>query len=191
MEDEILNKTKFNLSDFFKENKSKFILIISLVIISVFITIIFKEYKKKQITKIAEKYNTAKILVEKNNIDESLKLLKEVLLSNNNFYSPSALNLIIDNNMIKDKKLVIDYFEKIITDSGIDKDTKNLFIFKKIMYIGDEISENELLNALNPIIQSDSLYKNTVTDYVKKYYLSKGEFNKAKEFEISKNIINE
>ena len=93
--------------------------------------------------------------------------------------------------MIKDKKLVIDYFEKIITDSGIDKDTKNLFIFKKIMYIGDEISENELLNALNPIIQSDSLYKNTVTDYVKKYYLSKGEFNKAKEFEISKNIINE
>ena len=125
MEDEILNKTKFNLSDFFKENKSKFILIISLVIISVFITIIFKEYKKKQITKIAEKYNTAKILVEKNNIDESLKLLKEVLLSNNNFYSPSALNLIIDNNMIKDKKLVIDYFEKIITDSGIDKDTKN------------------------------------------------------------------
>ena len=191
MEDEILNKTKFNLSDFFKENKSKFILIISLVIISVFITIIFKEYKKKQITKIAEKYNTAKILVEKNNIDESLKLLKEVLLSNNNFYSPSALNLIIDNNMIKDKKLVIDYFEKIITDSGIDKDTKNLFIFKKIMYIGDEISENELLNALNPIIQSDSLYKNTVSDYVKKYYLSKGEFNKAKEFEISKNIINE
>ena len=191
MEDEILNKTKFNLSDFFKENKSKFILIISLVIISVFITIIFKEYKKKQITKIAEKYNTAKILVEKNNIDESLKLLKEVLLSNNNFYSPSALNLIIDNNMIKDKKLVIDYFEKIITDSGIDKDTKNLFIFKKIMYIGDEISEIELLNALNPIIQSDSLYKNTVTDYVKKYYLSKGEFNKAKEFEISKNIINE
>ena len=68
MEDEILNKTKFNLSDFFKENKSKFILIISLIIISVFITIIFKEYKKKQITKISEKYNKAKILVEKNNM---------------------------------------------------------------------------------------------------------------------------
>lgn len=191
MEDEILNKTKFNLSDFFKENKSKFILIISLVIISVFITIIFKEYKKKQITKISEKYNKAKILVEKNNINESLKLLEEVLSSNNSFYSPSALNLIIDNNMIKDKQLILNYFEKILTDSGIDKETKNLFVFKKIIYLGDEISENDLLNALNPIIQSDSLYKNTVSDYVKKYYLSKGEFNKAKEFEISKNIINE
>lgn len=187
MEDEILNKTKFNLSDFFKENKSKFILIISLVIISVFITIIFKEYKKKQITKISEKYNKAKILVEKNNINESLKLLEEVLSSNNSFYSPSALNLIIDNNMIKDKQLILNYFEKILTDSGIDKETKNLFVFKKIIYLGDEISENDLLNALNPIIQSDSLYKNTVSDYVKKYYLSKGEFNKAKEFEISKN----
>ena len=69
---------------FLKKNKSKFILIISLVIISVFITIIFKEYKKKQITKIAEKYNTAKILVEKNNIDESLKLLEK-------FYYPITI----------------------------------------------------------------------------------------------------
>ena len=89
--------------------------------------------------------------------------------------------------MIKDKQLILNYFEKILTDSGIDKETKNLFVFKKIIYLGDEISENDLLNALNPIIQSDSLYKNTVSDYVKKYYLSKGEFNKAKEFEISKN----
>ena len=28
------------------------------------------------------------------------------------------------------------------------------------------------------------IWKNTASDYIKKYYLSKGEFNKAKEFEI-------
>ena len=77
MENEILNKTKFNFNNFFQKNKSKFILIISLIIVSIFIIIIFKEYKKKQITKISEKYNKAKILVEKNNINESLKLLKK------------------------------------------------------------------------------------------------------------------
>ena len=62
-----------------------------------------------------------------------------------------------------------------------------MFIFKKIIYLGDNISENELLKSLKPIIQSNSLWKDTVSDYIKKYYLSKGEFNKAKEFEKSKN----
>ena len=43
MDDEILNKTKFNFNNFFQKNKSKFILIISLIIVSIFIIIIFKE----------------------------------------------------------------------------------------------------------------------------------------------------
>ena len=34
--------------------------------------------------------------------------------------------------MIKDKQLILNYFEKILTDSGIDKETKNLFVFKKL-----------------------------------------------------------
>ena len=46
--------------------------------------------------------------------------------------------------------------------------------------MGDDIKESELLNSLKPILQSDSLWKNTVSDYIKKYFLSKGEFNKAK-----------
>ena len=64
---------------------------------------------------------------------------------------------------------------------------KNLFIFKKIVFIGEEIKENELISNLKPIIKSNSLWKNTVLDYIKQYYLSKGEFNKAKEFEMSIN----
>ena len=63
---------------------------------------------------------------------------------------------------------------------------KNLFIFKKVIFIGDEITENELLNNLKPLIRSNSLWKSTVSDYIKKYYLSKGEFLKAKEFTNSK-----
>ena len=40
---------------------------------------------------------------------------------------------------------------------------------------------------LKPILRSNSLLKNQVSDYIKKYYLSKGEFKKAKEFEIPQN----
>ena len=53
--------------------------------------------------------------------------------------------------------------------------------------MGDNIEENELLNNLKPIIKSDSLWKTTISDYIKKYYLSRGEFNKAKEFQIPSN----
>ena len=54
------------------------------------------------------------------------------------------------------------------------------------MFVGDEIKENELISALKPIIKSKSLWKNSMQDYIKKFYLAKGELNKAKEFEPSK-----
>lgn len=86
--------------------------------------------------------------------------------------------------MIQDKEKVLNYFEIIIFDSKLDQETKNLFILKKVIYLGDDIEENELLNNLKPIIQSSSLWKSAASDYIKKYYFSKGEFSKAKEFEI-------
>ena len=188
MSDEIINKPEFNLNEFFNKNKKKLFLIIIILIFIFFALIIFNEYKKKQFVEISEKYNSAKILIEKNNPDEALKILEEIISKKNRFYSPSALNLIIDNKLIKDKKKVISFFDEIILHNKLDFETKNLFIFKKVVFIGDEIKENELLNNLKPILKSDSLWKGTVSDYIKKYYLSKGEFVKAKEFE---NIINE
>ena len=62
---------------------------------------------------------------------------------------------------------------------------KNLYrnyTVKKIIFIGDDINENELISALKPILNSDSLWKNSASDYIKKYYLSKGELEKAKQF---------
>jgi predicted negative regulator of RcsB-dependent stress response len=187
MDDETINKNNFNFKQFLKQNKLKLISIIGLGIIFVIIFVFFDEYKKRQNIHISEKYNKAKILIEKNEPQEALILLEEIISRNNIFYSPSALNLIIDKDLIKNRNKIIEYFDKVISDSGLDSETKNLFIFKKIIYLGDNISENELLKSLKPIIQSNSLWKDTVSDYIKKYYLSKGEFNKAKEFEKSKN----
>ena len=89
--------------------------------------------------------------------------------------------------MVVDKKKILTYYDQIILKSKLDTETKNLYIFKKIIYIGDDIKENELLSSLKPIIQSNSLWKNMISDYIKKYYLSKGELSKAKEFEDSIN----
>jgi len=184
MDDEIIKKPKFNFTNFFKKNKLIIISIITILITFLIILIIFNEYQNKKNIYISEKYNKAKILIEKNDSENSIKLLEEIILKKNTFYSPSALNLIIDNNMIKDKEKVLSYFEIIIFDSKLDIETKNLFILKKIIYLGDDIEENELLSNLKPIIKSNSLWKSTALDYIKKYYFSKGEFIKAKEFEI-------
>lgn len=188
MSDEIINKPEFNLNEFFNKNKKKLFLIIIILIFIFFALIIFNEYKKKQFVEISEKYNSAKILIEKNNPDEALKILEDIILKKNRFYSPSALNLIIDNKLIKDKKKVLSFYDEIILNNKLDFETKNLFIFKKVVFIGDNIEENELLSNLKPILKSNSLWKGTVSDYIKKYYLSKGEFKKATEFE---NIIKE
>ncbi len=184
MEEETTYKPKLNFKEYFNRNKKKILGVIFFIILIVFTKIIMLEQKKKQNIQISKNYNTAKILIEKNSQNEAVKILIKIINENNSFYSPSALNLIIDNNLIKDKIKILSYFDQIISKSKLDFETKNLFIFKKVIYIGDGISENELLSSLNPILTSDSLWKNAVSNYIKKYYLSKGEFNKAKEFQI-------
>ena len=188
MSDETINKPKFNFNEFFNKNKNLLILIVIIIIILVIALITTNEYKKQKYIEISVKYNNAKILIEKNKSIKALKILEEIISEKNKFYSPSALNLIIDNKLIKDKKKILSHFNEIISNNKLDNETKNLFIFKKVVFIGDDINENELLNNLKPILKSDSLWKGTVSDYIKKYYLSKGEFIKAKEFEI---LINE
>ncbi len=186
MNEEIINKSKFNLSEFLKNNKTRIFYIIFLLSASIIIYIILLEYKKNKNTTISKEYNNAKILIEKNNNQEALIILEKIVFDENSFYSPSALNLIVDNNLINDKKKVLSYYDQVIFNSKLDIETKNLFIFKKVMFIGDSIKENDLISTLKPIIKSNSLWKNSMQDYIKKFYLAKGELNKAKEFEISK-----
>ena len=187
MSSENIEENKFNFKDFIKKNKLKIFFLLSAIFLIVIGLIIFNDYKKKEIIEISKSFNTAKINLQKGDKLQAKRIFLSIIDKNDSFYSPSALNLLIDNNMIKDKKKVLEYFETIISDAGLDSETKNLFIFKRVVYIGDDISENELLNSLKPIMKSDSFWKNIASNYIEKYYLSKGEYNKAKEFVILKN----
>ncbi len=182
MSNEIIDKSKFDFKNFFYRNKFKIISLICLIFISIITIIITTEYKGRKNIEISEKYNKAKILIDNNNSKEGLKILEEIIFKKNVFYSPSALNLIIDKNLISDKNKILSYYDQIISNTKLDPDIKDLFIFKKIIFIGDDINENELISALKPILNSDSLWKNSASDYIKKYYLSKGELEKAKQF---------
>ena len=50
------------------------------------------------------------------------------------------------------------------------------------MYFSDKIEENELLEILNPIINSESIWKQHALLLMGDFYFYKKQFNKSKEF---------
>ena len=64
----------------------------------------------------------------------------------------------------------------------MDNEIKNLIIYKKALYNADSSEENELLEILKPITNSDSIWKSQALYLIAEYFYSKGEKQKSKEF---------
>ena len=60
--------------------------------------------------------------------------------------------------------------------------SKNLIIYKKALFNSDFVSENELLKILNPVINSESIWKSHALYLLAEFFYSKDEKQKAKEF---------
>ena len=74
------------------------------------------------------------------------------------------------------------FIYNIINKTSLDKEIKNLIIYKKALYNADSSNENELLKILNPIINSDSIWKSQALYLMAEYFYSKDEKQKSKEF---------
>ena len=75
-------------------------------------------------------------------------------------------------------------FQTIISDTSLDKEIKNLVIYKKALFYAEEIENNEngLLDILKPLINSESVWKSHALYLMGEYYYSKNQKQKAKEF---------
>ena len=69
-----------------------------------------------------------------------------------------------------------------INKTSLEKEIKNLIIYKKALFNADFINENELLNILNPLINSESIWKSHALYLIAEYFYSKNEKQKSKEF---------
>ena len=58
----------------------------------------------------------------------------------------------------------------------------NLIIYKKALFNADDIEENELLNILNPLINSQSVWKSHALYLAAEFFFSKNQMQKSKEF---------
>ena len=73
-------------------------------------------------------------------------------------------------------------FNELIEKTKLNNEIKNLIIYKKALFNSDFVSENELLKILNPVINSQSIWKSHTLYLLAEFFYSKGEKQKAKEF---------
>ena len=108
--------------------------------------------------------------------------MKEIIEDKDKTYSPLAFFYLLDNDLITSKKEINKYFDILINEIGLENEIKNLTIFKKGLFNSESANEEELLNILNPIIKSESIWKPHALYLMAEYYFSKNEKQKSKEF---------
>ena len=143
---------------------------------------IYQEYAKGNKEQLANKYNLSIIEYENGNKSKILNSLKEIIEDKDKTYSPLAFFYLLDNDLITSKKEINKYFDILINEIGLENEIKNLTIFKKGLFNSESANEEELLNILNPIIKSESIWKPHALYLMAEYYFSKNEKQKSKEF---------
>ena len=180
----IINENTRNekIKNFFVKNKNLLILLTSLIIILILSYISFQEYKDRKNTNISNQYNS--IIVEYNESNKEITANKLIELINRKdpTYSPLSLYFIVDNKLIEDEEKINEYFDIIINKTSLKKEIKNLIIYKKALFNADKIEENQLLEILKPVINSQSIWKSHALYLMGEYFYSKNEKQKSKEF---------
>ncbi len=182
-ETEIINtNTKIErVTIFFKNNKKSIISIIFLILLSIFAYFSYKEILKKEKIKLADRYNNVVTVVNNNN-KLAIEELKQIILAKDETYSPLALYYLIDNSLISSKNEINGYFNIILEKAKLEKEIKNLIIYKKALYNSEFETEENILQILNPIINSESVWKSHALLLMAEYYYSKEEKKKSKEY---------
>ena len=173
---------KEKIKNFIINKKNTIISILIFFVLILFGFFIYQEYLEKNRVKLANKYNALIIEYENGNESNILNSMKEIIKDKDRTYSPLAFYYLLDNNLITSQEEINTYFDIIINEIGLDKENKNLTIFKKGLFNSEFANENELLNILNPVIKSDSIWKPHALYLMAEFYFSKNEKQKSKEF---------
>ena len=142
----------------------------------------YGEYVKKKKIEISDFYNSTIIYYSDQNKEKTTNKLIEIVYKKDPTYSPLSLYFIIDNQLIDDKSKINELFQVLIDETKLESEIKNLIIYKKALYNADQIDENNLLEMLNPVINSESIWKSHALYILAEYFYAKNEKQKSKEF---------
>ena len=180
---EIINQnTRISIiKNFLKKNSKKIITLVILILIFMLSYFFYDELKERKKEKFAQTYNSIIFNSDKFSQNEIKVKMLEIVNAKVNTYSTLALYYLIDNKIINNNSEISELFDKIISINK-DIELKNLIIFKKALYFSDKYSENQILEILNPVIKSESVWKQHGFLLLSDFYFHKKQLNKSKEF---------
>ena len=170
------------IKNFFINNKNKLISIFLVIILLLCGYFLYKDFEKKNKIKLSNKYNIATAnFIAGNKLKVEGDLI-EIINKKDTAYSPLALYFLVDNKIISEKKKVNELFDIVINETSLEKEIKNLIIYKKALYNADFESENNFIEMLKPITNSESIWKSHGLYLLGEYFYSKNEKQKSKDF---------
>jgi hypothetical protein len=176
------NTRNEKVRNFFVNNKNKIILVILTLFIILIGAYSFDKYKTNKKKEISNKYNSTIITYSENIKENTVKKLVEIINEKDPTYSPLSLYFIIDNKLITNQSKINSYFDILINKTSLDGEIKNLIIYKKALFNSDQAQESELLDIVNPLINSVSVWKSHALYLMAEYFYSKDQKQKSKEF---------
>ena len=173
---------KSKLKRFYESNKVFIFSFIFIVIIFFGSFNFYLENKEKKRVLLSDNYLQAKIFLERGDKNKAMNLLKEVIFANDPTYSSLCLFLIMNQNLITDYKELSDLFDHLLENNKFSREVRNLLIYKKALLNSNFVNESELLESIRPLLNTETLWKPHGLLLLGDYFVSKGEYIKAKEF---------
>ena len=173
---------KKGFKDYFNTYKKTIIILSFILVLIGGIFLWFDNIQKNKRLKVSENFIEAKILLAQEENLKSLDYLKSIILQKDKVYSPLSLFLIIDNNLEKNKEVIIQYFDELLSINALEDEDINLLKLKKAIYISNSAKEQNMLDLLNPIINSNSVWKFQSLKFLGDYYFSLKQFKKAEQY---------
>jgi len=199
--DENLSEIQYDVTKKSKLRKfyeAKKILIFSSILFLAIVVVSFSFYldnKEKKRILLSDNYLKGKIYLENGEKNKAKNILKKIVFENDNTYSTLSLFLILNENLVTEKKELLILFEQVLENNKFENEIRNLIIYKKALFQSDFVNEMELLESLKPLINQETIWKPHALLLIGDYFVSKKQNSKAKEFYIQilslKNLNNE
>jgi len=176
------NTRNEKIRNFFVKNKNRLIVIVFILILILISAYSYDKYKSNKKNEISNEFNLITLEYSEDTKANTTNRLLEIINKKDPTYSPLSLYFIIDNKLISDQKQINNLFDILIENTSLDLEIKNLVILKKALFNADQAQENELLNILNPLINSESVWKSQALYLMAEYFYSKDQIQNSKEF---------
>ena len=176
-------KKPANIITYFNNNKKLLIILFSAFLILILSFFLFLEFQKKKRIEISNKFN--RLIISYENTQNAVLIKKELIelvLSKDKTYAPLSLYFLIDNKLIQSRDKINELFDLLIKNSSLEKEVKNLIIYKKALYNSEFVPENILITQLNPLINSKSIWKSHALHLLGEYFYYKKEKKNLKNF---------